>query len=182
MEEQVVDEKKKKQREYKERSRQKNREKLNEKKKQYRLENKESIKKYKEQYRLENKERISDRQKQYHLQNREKLKEKRKQYRLENRDKIKHNQLKRKYNITLDDYEKTLQDQNGSCAICFVKVEEQKNNVLVVDHNHLTGEVRGLLCSNCNSAIGLLKERQEVIQNALKYLYEKGSCVLKEVG
>jgi len=84
--------------------------------------------------------------------------------------------------MTLDDYDRMLQEQNGSCAICFVKAEQQFHKVLVVDHNHLTGQIRGLLCNPCNTAIGLLKERQEIIENALKYLYEKGSCVLKEVG
>ena len=181
MEDQVEDEKKRKRLETRKRYRQKNREALNDKYKQYRLENKEKIKEKKKQYRLENGQKINEKNKKYRLENEEEISEKNKKYRLENNEKIKQyrlenkdrkkeNTLKRKYGLTLEDYIKMLQEQNGSCAICFVKAEEQKNKVLVVDHNHLTGEVRSLLCSQCNVAIGLLKENQEVILRAAEYL------------
>jgi len=171
MEEQVVDEKKRKKREAQKRYRQKNREKINENNKQYRLDNKEKVNETNKQYRLKNKKKI----KEYRLENREKIKE----YHLNNKDRAKHNKLKRKYDITLDDYNKMLQKQNGSCAICFVKEEQQRNKVLVVDHNHLTGAVRSLLCNNCNRGIGLLKENQEVILRAADYL-KKFSATLTD--
>lgn len=44
------------------------------------------------------------------------------------------------------------------------------SGVLVVDHDHKTGKVRGLLCHNCNRALGLLKDNKEIIQNCLSYL------------
>ncbi len=189
MEDQVVDEKKTKKREANKRYKQKNREKINEKRKQYRLENKEKTK----QYRLENKEKLNDKKKQYRLENKEKISEQNKKYYLENKEKVKElrkfkycprrqreNNLIRKYDITLDDYNKMLQEQNGCCAICFVKAENTKNKVLVVDHNHLTGEVRKLLCKACNTSLGLLKESQEIIANLSRYLYENGSCVPEE--
>lgn len=44
---------------------------------------------------------------------------------------------------------------------------------LVVDHCHATGHVRGLLCHNCNRALGLLKDSEQALQRALKYLQAK---------
>jgi hypothetical protein len=175
MEEQVVDEKKRKRLETLKRYRQNNREKIREKNKRYRLKNRETINEKKKpkakQYRLKNKENISEYQKEYYLENKETLKEKHK-----------NNHLKRKYDITLDDYNKMLLEQDGKCYTCSVKAEDTQRKYLCVDHNHLTGEVRGLLCDLCNTALGLLKENQETIANLSKYLHEKGSCVLKEVG
>lgn len=86
------------------------------------------------------------------------------------RRKIKDLYLLRNYKLSLDDFNLMMQQQNESCAICLVKVEDTKNKALVVDHNHLTGEVRGLLCSNCNTGIGLLQESQEVMQRACNYI------------
>lgn len=72
------------------------------------------------------------------------------------------------YKITLEDYGRLFFIQCGACAICG---DEAKDKPLVVDHDHATGEVRGLLCGTCNSAIGLLKDDPEVIVKAALYLY-----------
>ncbi len=72
---------------------------------------------------------------------------------------------KRHYGITMQEYEDYFRDQNGQCAIC--KTSEKK---LCVDHCHSTGKVRGLLCSSCNNAIGLLGESVENLNSAIKYL------------
>lgn len=55
-------------------------------------------------------------------------------------------------------------NQNNKCLIC-CKVKK-----LVVDHDHNTGLVRGLLCDTCNRGIGYLKEEVEILRNAIKYL------------
>jgi hypothetical protein len=65
--------------------------------------------------------------------------------------------LKRTYKITPEEYDRMLLEQNGVCAIC-LRPNETKFKYLAVDHNHSTGAIRGLLCSNCNLAIGLLKD------------------------
>ena len=59
----------------------------------------------------------------------------------------------RKFGLTLEQYERMLTQQDGRCAIC-KEIPER----ICVDHCHRTGAVRGLLCSGCNTALGLLKE------------------------
>jgi len=75
--------------------------------------------------------------------------------------------LEKKYGITIKEYNTLLDAQDGVCAICF---GVDKNKKLCVDHDHETGEVRGLLCSKCNKAIGLLGDNRAGVQNALDYL------------
>lgn len=60
--------------------------------------------------------------------------------------------LKRRYGITLEDFDRMKAEQGGVCAICL------KREAKVVDHDHKTGRVRGLLCGGCNGAIGILDE------------------------
>ena len=80
----------------------------------------------------------------------------------------------RKYNLSVEDYDKLLIEQNGVCAIC--KESETANGSngklkpLSVDHNHETKKVRGLLCHNCNMAIGNLKESCERAKSLIEYL------------
>jgi hypothetical protein len=75
----------------------------------------------------------------------------------------------KKYNITEQDYNLLYKLQDGECAICKTSQFKLKTK-LAVDHCHKTGKVRGLLCSSCNCALGLLKDNKHVIQEALKYL------------
>ena len=69
------------------------------------------------------------------------------------------------YNISLEDYNKMLINQNNKCDICRIGF-----NNLVVDHCHTTGKVRGLLCNGCNSGIGFFKENKVTILNSIEYL------------
>lgn len=82
--------------------------------------------------------------------------------------------LKIMYGITSEEYNELLRVQNFSCAICKGHISKFKK-ALSVDHNHMTGEVRGLLCQKCNMALGLLGDRLEAIQNLLKYMEKYGS-------
>lgn len=77
---------------------------------------------------------------------------------------------KQKYGITLEDYNNMFESQDGSCAICSATPSER----LHVDHNHVTGEVRGLLCNNCNRALGLLQDNPANLRAALFYLKTRG--------
>lgn len=73
------------------------------------------------------------------------------------------------YGLTMKDYENLLDFQDWSCAICFAHFVDGKANV---DHCHSTGRVRGLLCHNCNTSIGLMKESIENLKSAISYLTE----------
>lgn len=63
--------------------------------------------------------------------------------------------LKKRFGLTLEDYAKMLEAQNGVCAIC--KTPPASNRRLAVDHCHTTRRIRQLLCTKCNTALGLLK-------------------------
>ena len=84
--------------------------------------------------------------------------------------------LRHAYGITLDEYNVMLEKQGGVCGIC--KTDNPKGRQsgrgkvkdFYVDHNHETGEVRGLLCNNCNRAIGNFKDDPTIIQKAVLYL------------
>jgi hypothetical protein len=76
----------------------------------------------------------------------------------------------KKYKIRTNDYNNLLESQNGSCAICSKTDPGTKTKTFCVDHCHSTGIVRGLLCINCNTGVGSLKESEEIFNNALLYL------------
>lgn len=75
--------------------------------------------------------------------------------------------LKAKYGITLLEYEDMLLAQSNKCAIC---LGDAKTETMCVDHCHVTGRVRGLLCNNCNTALGCLKDNADACQAAANYL------------
>jgi len=74
----------------------------------------------------------------------------------------------RRYGIELDQYDRLLAKQNGACAIC--RGHNANGYSLSVDHDHVTGEVRGLLCSKCNRGLGLLGDNILGLETAIKYL------------
>lgn len=79
----------------------------------------------------------------------------------------------RVHGITLEEYLDRAERQNFKCAICGgdnFKIKECSSGGLVVDHCHATGKIRGLLCHNCNRALGLLKDSPLSIQRALNYI------------
>jgi hypothetical protein len=73
--------------------------------------------------------------------------------------------LLRKYGLTTQEYDALVKAQDGCCAICFTRTTR-----LVVDHNHETGLVRGLLCSPCNTGLGHFKDSVERLKEAINYL------------
>jgi hypothetical protein len=71
--------------------------------------------------------------------------------------------------MTYERYLQMLESQNNCCAICGYHQDNFKKQ-LCVDHNHKTGEVRGLLCLACNGGIGKLKDSVELLEKAINYL------------
>lgn len=77
--------------------------------------------------------------------------------------------LKRIHNISLEQYGFLFQNQLGRCLICKTH-QSDLDKVLCVDHDHRTGRIRGLLCNDCNRALGLFKDDKTILQNAVDYL------------
>jgi hypothetical protein len=74
------------------------------------------------------------------------------------------------YNLSIDDKATMLEDQGGTCANTACDYGLDDDHKLVVDHDHETGKVRGLLCNWCNSAEGQLKGSPEVAEGLAKYM------------
>jgi len=154
------------QRKYRER----NREKLNEKNREYRKNNKEKVKESNDNWSRNNPEKVLAKAKRYRDNNIDDCRKRNKEWYDLNKHRVKDRTLKRKYGISLDEFNEMLNLQGRHCALCPAIPEGQKNGTLVVDHCHVTGKIRSLLCNPCNTAIGLLKEDKEVLKKAIDYL------------
>jgi hypothetical protein len=108
--------------------------------------------------------------KRYREENREHLNLKQREYAKKNPNVFINNSLKFHYGITLDDYNLMLEKQGGVCAICGGVEINKRQKRLFVDHNHITGKVRGLLCLNCNTVVGHCKEDVSYLAKAIEYI------------
>lgn len=107
----------------------------------------------------------------WNKKNRKKSRENSKKYRIENKKRNRNKELMKKYGIDLMDYDSLYSYQNGKCAICQKSCPSRGPDCLFVDHEHVGNmEVRGLLCRNCNTGIGMLKDDIQNLKNAIKYL------------
>lgn len=119
-------------------------------------------------YYQKNKVVLNEKNKLWAKENPRKIKEISKKYRQRNPEKHRNRRLKHLFGITLIEYNKILHDQNYKCAIC--KGNNLNNKNFYVDHSHVTGKIRGLLCNLCNSGIGFLKEDIVILEKAINYL------------
>lgn len=71
----------------------------------------------------------------------------------------------KRYGLTTEKYEQFVLEQDGKCKICF-----SNETVLCIDHCHKSGKIRGLLCSNCNTTLGLMNDDPERLKRAADYL------------
>ena len=76
--------------------------------------------------------------------------------------------LERLYGMTKEQYDALLRAQGGRCAICHKPLDGPRRPS--IDHNHETGEVRGLLCSACNRGLGAFQDDKKILKAALTYL------------
>lgn len=113
---------------------------------------------YMKKYYQKNKERLCKASMQWVKDNPKKYKRIRKNY-----------LLKKTFGITLEEYNQMLEKQNYSCAICGIH-QNECDRKLAVDHDHETGEVRGLLCINCNKGLGHFMDCQEYLEIGIMYL------------
>lgn len=75
-----------------------------------------------------------------------------------------------RYGLKAADYLKMYEEQNGKCALCKRKNPDGKSAWLVVDHNHLTNEVRELICAKCNKGLGHFEDNVTFLEYAKKYI------------
>lgn len=81
--------------------------------------------------------------------------------------------LKARFGLSLDDYDKMLEDQQGQCLVCGA-TESYLGHRLAIDHCHTTGKIRGLLCKSCNVGLGNFRDSVELLTNAISYIKERG--------
>jgi len=74
--------------------------------------------------------------------------------------------------LTDNEYNELLRAQDGRCAIC--RAEPDECRALAVDHDHITGKVRGLLCARCNLGLGYMRDDPELLQRSAAYVVEHG--------
>ena len=143
--------------------------------KQYYHRNKERRKVYAIKYYLKNEKTIKKNQKRWRGDNVEQIKKYQSGWRKNNVDKRLNYNLNRKFNINLIDYNNLMVKQNNVCAVC-QNPEVAKDHrtgltrKLSVDHNHKTKKIRGLLCNNCNTALGKIKDDPKLLMKMINYL------------
>lgn len=106
----------------------------------------------------------------WRLKNRDRYRQWQKEYAKREALKIMNTRLG-KYGITLKDYDELLSLQNNACGCCGSKESGNRTGRFCVDHDHLTGKVRGLLCTSCNLGIGMLGDDLHSLLNAINYIY-----------
>lgn len=83
--------------------------------------------------------------------------------------------LLKQFGLTLEQYDEMHKNQDAKCKICKrseTRINNERGKIckLSVDHCHKTGKVRGLLCFNCNAALGMVKESIPILEEMIKYL------------
>lgn len=77
----------------------------------------------------------------------------------------------RKYGLTIEQYDRMLEEQKGLCYLCSTNIARTNGNKnLGVDHCHKTGKVRKLLCAKCNTGLGVFNDNVELMQKAIAYV------------
>lgn len=106
-----------------------------------------------------------------YLQKRDEILEQAKSYRMANPTRRWEMHLKYKYGITAEQYTRLFNFQEGRCRICRNSAENEKRK-LAVDHDHITGRIRGLLCARCNNGLGYFRDNIITMKAAIAYLEE----------
>ena len=120
-----------------------------------------NTKDYHKQYYLDNKKKINEQNNAWYYANREEEIKKRV---ISNR--------KRQYGMTPEMIEQMLASQNGCCAICRDDKPGGRGH-WHIDHDHETGQVRGLLCQRCNSGLGFFRDNITILEGAINYLHRE---------
>lgn len=108
----------------------------------------------------------------WNAKNPEKVSARNREYKEKFPEKYRDSRLRTLFGITAKDYDEMLERQGHSCAACGTH-QSKLQRKLAVDHCHSTDEVRGLLCSNCNTALGLVGDSIETLGKLINYLSKK---------
>lgn len=149
----------------------------------YRAKHPETVKEASRRWRTANRDKARKASRRWAAANRERNKETAQRWRAENREKAAARQREwvaknpakmlaidlRRFGMTPNQFNTLNQSQNGVCAICR-NPPSNKRKRLDVDHCHDTGKIRGLLCSRCNTAIGLMRDSVATLVRAVNYL------------
>lgn len=114
----------------------------------------------------------------YRKANKEKIKISNKKYYRENKEFVKLTNwrcnIKRRYGITIKQYDTMYEQQDGHCAICGKELIKGVVNGCCIDHCHETGKVRGLLCDSCNVGLGRFNDNPDTLIKASSYIKADG--------
>jgi hypothetical protein len=107
----------------------------------------------------------------YRQENKNKRNEYLKEWGIKNPDKKRAQKYRHRYGIDISDYDKMLEKQNHKCLICYSYDTNRKGlKHFIVDHDHKTNKVRGLLCHKCNQLLGSCNDDMDILKDAIKYL------------
>jgi hypothetical protein len=95
----------------------------------------------------------------------ERYRETQRNWRRKHKDVARAQYFKKFYNITLEQYAEMAKNNNNKCSICGLETK------LYVDHSHITGKVRGLLCHKCNTGLGFFNDSIDNLKKAADYIY-----------
>lgn len=151
------------------------------KKKNYRDSHKDEIKEYSKVYYDKNGEKLKDYQKNLRFaqteDHRESERSRLHNYWVDNKEHVRSIKRAYLYGISKEEYEELKTSQHESCKICNTHFSDTPRGLLV-DHDHITGKVRGLLCHNCNTALGLFKDSINSLEGAINYLKEYNGKII----
>lgn len=141
--------------------------------KAYRDLHREEIKESQRLWRIANSALIKERAKKFREVHAEEIRARSRLSYYRNRDRAKDTQLKKVYGISLVELEEMWESQDGKCSICEGSLAKRSGGY-AIDHNHSSGKVRGLICSRCNFALGLVLESETTLLRLIEYLKRGG--------
>ena len=143
-------------------------------KNEYYQAHKEEIKEYNKEYNSNHREKINAQHREYYHKHQEEIDSQHKEYYHNHEKEIRKYEriyrLKKHYELNITEFDNLLLAQDNKCLICGQPLYLQNPHSVHIDHSHKTGVIRGILCSNCNRAIGFLKDNPEYAYNASIYL------------
>lgn len=135
---------------------------------QWRESNREKLKEYADNYRKEYPDKAKQIHNRWYQANLEYARERARSYRAQHLEAELARSLRRSFGLSVDQYSDMMAAQNGVCAICGGKNKHGRR--LFVDHDHKTGEIRALLCRNCNNALGMVDDQVGILEKMIHYL------------